>query len=362
MPRTLVSDTSPLDWLALSERAGLPPGFEAYLHLLPALGIDRSVPVGEYPFDTRTLEQLNARVAFWNTHGIHLGQPAPARLTPIMYRDVAAELGLAYTPAFGNAAIRRAYGGWPRIWAPTPCGNASTCSNWSAYWVRRPTRIFSGRSRRELTVGTLTGCPPIGWSGEQQGTGWSWWRKAVPGPPTRLRRIMPGASTKARSKRRGSRWAVPPQWHRPCRPIRPWKFYRFPESSLSQPKTMRALLLASVFLGSCTAARVSPVGTAQAGALELTVEYTRYACEPLCANFHVTHCTGGGLRCGGLIGKDVCIQFQGKSLDESPGFDFHPNARFIVVRGARASRTIGDFLFFRPTCINAVSWKQTTAQ
>ncbi|NVO86398.1 hypothetical protein [Hymenobacter terrestris] len=59
------------------------------------------------------MDQLNARAAFWNTHGIQLGQPAPERLTPITYREVADELGLAYTPDFDNAAIHRAYGGWP---------------------------------------------------------------------------------------------------------------------------------------------------------------------------------------------------------------------------------------------------------
>lgn len=81
--------------------------------LLPPLGIDRSIPVVGYSFAVRTVEQLNARAAFWNQHGIVGGQPAPNRLTPITYRQVAAELGVAYTPEFGNEAIHRAYGGWP---------------------------------------------------------------------------------------------------------------------------------------------------------------------------------------------------------------------------------------------------------
>jgi len=117
MSRRPVSDTSPLDWLPLADDvpavSGLPLGFAAYLKLLPVLGIDRSVPVVGYSFAARTVEQLNARAAFWNHHGLVEGQPSPDRLTPITYRQVAAELGVAYTPAFGNEAIQRAYGGWP---------------------------------------------------------------------------------------------------------------------------------------------------------------------------------------------------------------------------------------------------------
>lgn len=117
MSRRPVPDTSPLDWLSLADDvptvSGLPLGFAAYLKLLPPLGIDRSVPVGDYSFAVRTVAQLNARAAFWTTYGIVEGRPAPDRLNPITYRQVAADLGMAYTPAFGNAAIHRAYGGWP---------------------------------------------------------------------------------------------------------------------------------------------------------------------------------------------------------------------------------------------------------
>ena len=117
MSRCPVSDLSALDWLPLTDDvpavSGLPLGFAVYLKLLSPLGIDRTIPVATYSFKARTVEQLKARVAFWNTHGIHQGQPAPARITPIAYRQVAAELGVAFTPAFSNEAISRAYGGWP---------------------------------------------------------------------------------------------------------------------------------------------------------------------------------------------------------------------------------------------------------
>ncbi len=117
MSRCPVTDPSPLDWLPLARDvpavSGLPLGFAAYLKLLPPLGIDRSVPLVNYSFAARTVEQLNARAAFWTAHGIVGGQPAPDRLTPITYRQVATDLGVAYTPAFGNEAIHRAYGGWP---------------------------------------------------------------------------------------------------------------------------------------------------------------------------------------------------------------------------------------------------------
>ena len=106
-----------LQWLPLADDApaalGLPLGFEVYQKLLPPLGIDRSVPVAAYSFAARTVDQLNARASFWNAHNIHQGQPPPDRLTPITYRQVAAELGVAFTPAFGDGAIRDAYGGWP---------------------------------------------------------------------------------------------------------------------------------------------------------------------------------------------------------------------------------------------------------
>jgi hypothetical protein len=117
MSRSPVFYTSVLDWLPLDKGvpavSGLPLGFAAYLQLLPPLGINRSVPVADYSFATRTVAQLNARAAFWTQHGLVGGQPAPERLTPITYRQVAAEIGVPYTPAFGNEAIQRAYGGWP---------------------------------------------------------------------------------------------------------------------------------------------------------------------------------------------------------------------------------------------------------
>jgi hypothetical protein len=117
MSRCPVSNLTPLDWLPLTDNvpavSGLPLGFAAYVQLLPALGIDRSVPVATYSFAARTVEQLNARAAFWTRHGLVGGQPAPDRLTPITYRQVAAELGVAFTPAFGSEALAHIYGGWP---------------------------------------------------------------------------------------------------------------------------------------------------------------------------------------------------------------------------------------------------------
>ena len=117
MSRCPLSDLSPLDWLPLTGNvpavSGLPLGFAAYRELLPPLGIDRSIPMATYSLKVSTVAQLNARAAFWDTHGICQGQPAPERLTPIAYRQVATELGVAFTPAFGNEAISRAYGGWP---------------------------------------------------------------------------------------------------------------------------------------------------------------------------------------------------------------------------------------------------------
>jgi hypothetical protein len=54
------------------------------------------VPIAAYSFAKRTLADLNARAAFWDTYHIQQGQPEPARLRPITYREVSARLGLAY--------------------------------------------------------------------------------------------------------------------------------------------------------------------------------------------------------------------------------------------------------------------------
>lgn len=91
----------------------LPSGYDVYLKLLSPLGIDPSVPIAAYSFATRTSADLKARAAFWDTYHIQRGQPDPARLQPITYREVSAQLGLAYEATLDSAAIRRHYGEWP---------------------------------------------------------------------------------------------------------------------------------------------------------------------------------------------------------------------------------------------------------
>jgi hypothetical protein len=111
--------TDQLSWLpthpqqAAAACARLPSGYEAYLKLLSPLGIDPSVPIAAYSFAKRTLADLNARAAFWDTYHIQQGQPEPARLRPITYREVSARLGLAYEATLDSAAIQRYYGEWP---------------------------------------------------------------------------------------------------------------------------------------------------------------------------------------------------------------------------------------------------------
>ena len=79
MPFHYVTITDQLTWLpdhagsAAPTVPGLPAGYEAYLKLLPPLGIDRSVPIAEYSFARGSVAELNARVAFWNKHGIVQG-------------------------------------------------------------------------------------------------------------------------------------------------------------------------------------------------------------------------------------------------------------------------------------------------
>ncbi len=120
-----------LNWLprtpyaAVAVAPGLPPGYEVYLQLLPPLGIDRSIPIAEYSFATKTVAELNARVAFWDKYGIVLGQPSPEKLEAITYREVAASLDLNYDAQISGAAIARAYGSWPPHLGSSPALEAA---------------------------------------------------------------------------------------------------------------------------------------------------------------------------------------------------------------------------------------------
>jgi hypothetical protein len=111
--------TDQLGWLpthsqqAAAACSALPSGYDVYLKLLSPLGIDSSVPIAAYSFAKRTSADLNARAAFWDTYHIQRGQPDPARLQPITYREVSAQLDLAYAATLDSAAIRRHYGEWP---------------------------------------------------------------------------------------------------------------------------------------------------------------------------------------------------------------------------------------------------------
>ena len=108
-----------LDWLAINRDNaannlfGLPAIFEAYLKILPPLGIDYSVPIADYSFTKRTVADLNVRAVFWNQHNIINGQPNPEHLESITYREVAGILGLKYNAEFDSNSIRRFYGEWP---------------------------------------------------------------------------------------------------------------------------------------------------------------------------------------------------------------------------------------------------------
>lgn len=111
--------TNQLDWLpihpsqAATIYAALPRGYDVYLKLLSPLGIDPSVPIASYSFAKRTIADLNAHAAFWDTYHIQRGQPDPARLQPVTYREVSTHLGLAYDVMLDSEAIRRHYGEWP---------------------------------------------------------------------------------------------------------------------------------------------------------------------------------------------------------------------------------------------------------
>jgi len=111
--------TDQLEWLPLGPldaapgSLGVPKGYAAYVKLLPPLGIDQSIPIASYSFAQRTIADLNARAAFWDTYGIRQGQPPADRLARITYRQAAALAGMPAHEPLGNAAIRQFYGGWP---------------------------------------------------------------------------------------------------------------------------------------------------------------------------------------------------------------------------------------------------------
>lgn len=119
MPLRTLSLIDQLGWLpthpqqAAAACSALPRGYDVYLKLLSPLGIDPSVPIASYSFAKHTTVDLNARAAFWDTHHIQRGQPDPARLQPITYREISAQLGLAYEATLDSAAIQRHYGEWP---------------------------------------------------------------------------------------------------------------------------------------------------------------------------------------------------------------------------------------------------------
>ncbi|TGE21024.1 hypothetical protein [Hymenobacter metallicola] len=100
MSLTLVPITDQLGWLppTVSEAApgslGVPQGYDAYVKLFPVLGIDRSIPLASYSFACTSVADLNARVAFWNTYGIHQGGPPAERVERITYREAAALAGM----------------------------------------------------------------------------------------------------------------------------------------------------------------------------------------------------------------------------------------------------------------------------
>jgi hypothetical protein len=114
-----LSITDQLHWLPTQPPHGatvcpvLPSGYDTYLKLLLPLGVDPDVPIAAYSFAKRTVADLNARAAFWDTYHIQRGQPNPARLQPITYREVSTQLGVGYDASFDSTAIRRHYGEWP---------------------------------------------------------------------------------------------------------------------------------------------------------------------------------------------------------------------------------------------------------
>jgi hypothetical protein len=165
MSLSRVTITSQLAWLpenasgATAALLGLPAGYEAYLKLLLPLGIDRSVPIGDYSFACSTVAALNARTAFWDKYGIVISQPTASRLQPITHREVAATLGLPYDTDFGRAAISQAYGGhWPPHLGSSSLLIEAFAQQLAQLLGPATEAYFYGSLEEGIMIGTPTGC------------------------------------------------------------------------------------------------------------------------------------------------------------------------------------------------------------
>ena len=107
-----------LDWVLKGARSNsevhqLPRGFYAYIKILLPIGIDRSMPLQEYPAKGNSIATLNARADFWNRYGICLGHPSPEKLEATTNKEIAKLFGVEYNADFSSSLIAQTFGEWP---------------------------------------------------------------------------------------------------------------------------------------------------------------------------------------------------------------------------------------------------------
>lgn len=108
-----VFDLSIVDWINKSlDLKGfgkvsnlLPSSFDSYIKILLPICIDKEVPIEEYSFNTKSIEDLNKRVRFWNKYGIINERPAKDRLEKISYTELSKELNIPYNKYIDTQSI-----------------------------------------------------------------------------------------------------------------------------------------------------------------------------------------------------------------------------------------------------------------
>lgn len=116
-----VFDFSVVDWIIKGVdqkgfgRVGnlLPDDFDTYIKILMPICIDKGMPIEDYSFKSKSIEELNKRVEFWNRHGIVDGHPAKDRLERITYEELANRLNIPFSKDIDSQLIWNLAKGWP---------------------------------------------------------------------------------------------------------------------------------------------------------------------------------------------------------------------------------------------------------
>ncbi|WP_242919697.1 hypothetical protein [Pontibacter liquoris] len=116
-----VFDFSIVDWISKGvDQEGfgkvsnlLPSCFNSYIKILMPICIDKKMPIKEYSYNAKSVEDLNKRVEFWNKYGIINGHPAKDRLERTSYKELSKELNIPYNKHIDTQSIWNIDKQWP---------------------------------------------------------------------------------------------------------------------------------------------------------------------------------------------------------------------------------------------------------